>query len=161
MSIGLILKIGGNMRAVVQRVKSASVMVDRKVIGSIEKGLLIFLGVEEKDDDSDLNYILDKTTGLRIFEDEDEKMNLSILDVKGEILVVSQFTLYGDVRKGKRPSFSTAARPDKGNEYYLKYIEEIKTRGIVVETGQFGADMDVQLINDGPVTILLDSHKNF
>lgn len=149
------------MRAVVQRVKRASVTVDEEITGSIKNGLLVFLGIGGEDSDKDLNYLLDKVLGLRIFQDENDKMNLSLLDVKGELLVVSQFTLYGDVRKGKRPSFSNSAHPDLGEKYYEAFIMKAKAQGVKVEKGVFGAHMDVSLINDGPVTILLDSKKNF
>jgi D-tyrosyl-tRNA(Tyr) deacylase len=149
------------MRAVVQRVKSASVEVDRKCIGKIEKGLLIYLGVTHDDETADLQYMADKIPNLRIFEDEDEKMNRSLLDEKGEILLVSQFTLYGDVRKGRRPSFIQAARPNCATPLYEALIGLLKERGIVVATGEFGADMKVSSVNDGPVTLLLDSKKGF
>lgn len=149
------------MRAVVQRVHEASVAVDGKITGKINKGLLVLLGVGEEDDDKDLDYLVEKIVGLRIFQDENDKMNLSLLDVGGELLVVSQFTLYGDVRKGKRPSFSTSARPDVGNIYYEKFISKTREQGITTETGVFGAHMDVSLVNNGPVTILLDSKRTF
>lgn len=149
------------MRAVVQRVDIAAVEVDEKIVGEIKKGLLVLLGVGEEDEDKDLEYIFDKVIGLRIFEDENDKMNLSLADVQGELLVVSQFTLYGDVRKGKRPSFSTSAKPDKGNHYYERFIEKAKSIGINTQSGVFGAHMEVSLVNNGPVTILLDSSKNF
>lgn len=149
------------MRAVVQRVKNASVEVDQNCIGKIGKGLLIYLGVTHDDKDSDLQYMADKISNLRIFEDDDEKMNRSLLDEKGEILLISQFTLYGDVRKGRRPSFIRAARPHHATPLYEKLISELKDRGISVATGEFGADMKVSSINDGPVTLLLDSKKGF
>jgi len=149
------------MRAVIQRVKNASVTVDGKVVSSIGNGFLVLLGVENGDAQQDIDYIVNKITGLRIFEDSDEKMNLSILDVKGEIIVVSQFTLAGDARKGRRPSFSNAMLPDKANQMYMQVVENIKSFGINVGTGIFGAMMDVELINSGPVTILLDSHRTF
>ena len=149
------------MRAVVQRVKSASVEVDEKCIGEIKKGLLIYLGVSQDDGNADLTYMLDKIPNLRIFEDEDEKMNRSILDEKGEILLVSQFTLYGDVRKGRRPSFIQAARPNLATPLYEELIQALQEKGIQVATGEFGADMKVSSINDGPVTLLLDSKKGF
>nr|WP_300005724.1 D-aminoacyl-tRNA deacylase [Tissierella sp.] len=149
------------MRAIVQRVKNSSVEVDGKTVGKIETGLLVFLGIGKDDSESDLEYMLDKIIGLRIFQDSDEKMNLSLIDIEGEILVVSQFTLYGDVRRGKRPSFSASANPEMGNSFYRKFIDKLKLKGISVQEGIFGADMEVQLINDGPVTILLDSKKNF
>ena len=149
------------MRVVAQRVKKASVKVDNKIIGDISKGLLIFLGVGEEDNEKDLTYIVDKILGLRIFQDEFDKMNLSIKDIKGEILVISQFTLYGDVRKGKRPSFIKSAVPEIGNKFYKDFIAKIQESGIKVASGEFGAHMDIELINDGPVTILIDSKKDF
>lgn len=149
------------MRAVVQRVKKAKVTVEGEVVGSIDGGLLVFLGVGKEDDDKDLDYLVNKILGLRIFEDENDKMNLSLLDVEGELLVVSQFTLYGDVRKGKRPSFTDSAHPDIGNKYYEEFIKKASDHGIRVEGGVFGADMDVSLVNDGPVTIMIDSKKIF
>lgn len=147
------------MRAVIQRVSSASVKVDEETIGSIGKGLLIFLGVGEADTEFDLKYIADKSVGLRIFSDENDKMNLSVEDIGGEILVISQFTLYGDCRKGKRPSFSKSMEPVAANKMYEQFIAELKSKGIRTEHGEFGADMKVELLNDGPVTILLDSSK--
>lgn len=147
------------MRAVIQRVSSASVKVDGEIIGSIGEGLLIFLGVGDTDTESDLKYIVDKSIGLRIFSDENDKMNLSVEDIGGEILVISQFTLYGDCRKGKRPSFSKSMEPVAANKMYEQFIAELKSRGIRTEHGEFGADMKVELLNDGPVTILLDSSK--
>ncbi len=149
------------MRLVVQRVKSASVTVDNIVVGSISNGLLIFLGVGQLDDESDISYLVNKTLGLRIFQDENDKMNLSVGDIHGEILVISQFTLYGDVRKGKRPSFTKSANPEIGEELYEEYINKLKLTGIKIECGIFGAHMDVELVNDGPVTILIDSKKEF
>lgn len=149
------------MRAVVQRVKSASVKVNEKTIGSIDHGILLLLGIEESDDDKDLEFMIEKVPNLRIFEDENGKMNKSLLDVDGSILVISQFTLLGDARKGRRPSFIAAAQPDKAIPMYEKYISKMKEKNIVTEAGEFGADMQVQLINDGPVTILLDSKKVF
>lgn len=149
------------MRAVVQRVDEASVVVDEKTVGSIEKGLLVLLGVGEEDNEKDLDYLVEKIIGLRIFQDENDKMNLSLIDVRGELLVVSQFTLYGDARKGKRPSFSSSAGPEVGNKYYEEFVNKAKEYGIKTETGIFGADMKVKLVNNGPVTILLDSKKIF
>lgn len=149
------------MRAVVQRVDRASVTVEGSVTGSVKKELLVLLGVAEGDTDKDLNYIVDKITGLRIFEDENEKMNLSVQDVGGEILAVSQFTLCGDCRKGKRPSFDKAAKPDIANDYYERFVAACREKGIHVETGVFRAHMLVELVNNGPVTILLDSTKLF
>lgn len=149
------------MRAVVQRVKEAGVKVDNKIVGKISKGLLIFLGVGEEDSEIDLNYLVQKILGLRIFQDENDKMNLSVQDINGEILVISQFTLYGDVRKGKRPSFIKSAHPEIGNRFYEEFITKINESGVKVESGIFGAHMDINLINDGPVTILIDSNKDF
>ena len=145
----------------IQRVTEASVTVDDKVVGKIGKGYCVLLGVCEGDTEKDLNYIADKVSGLRVFEDEDEKMNLSIKDVEGQILSVSQFTLLGDVRKGKRPSFTEAAKPDVAKAMYEEFNEKLRTEGIHVEEGIFQADMQVKIINDGPVTILLDSRKLF
>lgn len=147
------------MRAVVQRVKFASVKVDEKTIGKIDSGFLVLLGVGEDDDEKDLEYIYKKVTGLRVFEDENSQMNLSLEDVDGAILVVSQFTLYGDARKGRRPSFVKAAKGEKARSMYEEFIQRAKSDGFKVETGEFGADMKVELLNDGPVTILLDSSK--
>ena len=149
------------MRAVVQRVVEADVVVDNQVTGSIKKGFMILLGVEENDTEKDAAYMADKISGLRVFEDEDEKMNLSIKDVSGQILAVSQFTLLGDVRKGKRPSFIKAARPEEANRLYRCFIDLIKKEDIHVEEGIFQAEMLVRIHNDGPVTILLDSRKTF
>lgn len=149
------------MRAVVQRVSSSKVTVDGNVTGEIKKGLLVLLGVTHEDTSKDVDYIIDKVLNLRIFEDENEKMNLSLKDVEGELLVVSQFTLYGDCRKGRRPSFSTAARPELATKLYEEFIEKSRKEGIVTQTGQFGAHMMVDLTNDGPVTILLESNRTF
>ncbi|HSH35807.1 D-aminoacyl-tRNA deacylase [Schnuerera sp.] len=149
------------MRAVIQRVTEASVKVEENIVGKIDKGLLVLLGVGEEDNDKDLEYMVDKVLGLRIFEDDNGKMNLSLLDIGGEILIISQFTLYGDVRKGKRPSFTKSAHPDIAKDIYLKFVEKCKEKGIKTEEGIFGANMDVSLINDGPVTIIIDSKKTF
>ena len=149
------------MRAVVQRVSSSKVTVDGNVTGEIKKGLLVLLGVTHEDTSKDVDYIIDKVLNLRIFEDENEKMNLSLKDIEGELLVVSQFTLYGDCRKGRRPSFSTAARPELATKLYEEFIEKSRKEGIVTQTGQFGAHMMVDLTNDGPVTILLESNRTF
>lgn len=149
------------MRAVVQRVIRSSVAVDGNITGSIEKGLMVLIGVEDGDAEQDAAYIADKVTGLRIFEDENEKMNLSVKDVDGSVLAVSQFTLLGDVRKGKRPSFTRAAEPQEANRLYRRVIEYIEAHDVHVEEGVFQAHMLVEISNDGPVTILLDSNKNF
>lgn len=149
------------MRSVIQRVSYATVKVDGEIIGEIRKGLLVLLGVCDEDTEKDLIYMVDKITGLRIFEDEEEKMNLSVEDIGGELLVVSQFTLFGDCRKGKRPSFSSAGKPDYANEMYEKFIKLLKEKNLKVESGRFGADMKVELLNDGPVTLLIDSKKMF
>ena len=147
------------MRAVIQRVKSASVKVNGKTIGEIGHGLLIFLGVGEGDTEADMKYIADKSLGLRIFTDENDKMNLSVCDVGGGILVISQFTLYGDCRKGRRPSFTGSMEPVGAEKLYEGFIGYIAATGIRVSHGEFGADMKVELINDGPVTMLLDSSR--
>lgn len=149
------------MRGVVQRVKRASVSVDDKIISKIDKGIMLLLGIEVNDDEKDLEYIVKKVSKLRIFDDKDGVMNKSLLDYDLEILVVSQFTLYGDARKGNRPSYIRSAKFDEGIILYEKFIEEMKNLGIKVSVGEYGADMDVELINDGPVTILLDSSKEF
>jgi len=149
------------MRAVIQRVRRSSVTVDERVTGEIGHGLMVLLGVEEKDTEKDLDYMVDKIPNLRIFEDADGKMNLSLLDVGGELLVVSQFTLLGDARKGRRPGFTDAARPEMANAMYETLVTRIAALGVKVETGQFQAHMMVDILNDGPVTILLDSHKLF
>jgi len=149
------------MRAVIQRVHSARVEVDDQIIGEIGEGLLVFLGVGHDDHQDDCQYISDKISNLRIFHDEQGKMNLSLLDTAGSVLLVSQFTLYGDARKGRRPSFSDAASPELGEALYLKTAESLRQAGLKVETGKFQAHMQVHLCNDGPVTILLDSKKGF
>ncbi len=149
------------MRAVVQRVNRSSVIVDGKVVGEIGKGLNVLLGVEEGDSEKDVAYMVEKIVNLRIFEDDQEKMNLSLLDVKGEMLCISQFTLMGDCRKGRRPSFSSAARPDEANALYEKFVEAAGAAGVKVETGKFQAHMIVEIENDGPVTMLVDSKRGF
>lgn len=149
------------MRAVIQRVSKAKVSVGQEVTGAIGKGVLVLLGVASDDSEKDAVYLLEKTLNLRIFEDADEKMNLSLLDIKGELLVVSQFTLYGDARRGRRPSFIEAAPPYEANRLYEFFVAEARKQISKVETGRFQAMMDVELTNDGPVTILLDSRKNF
>jgi len=149
------------MRCVVQRVSRASVRVNAEGIGQINKGILALVGIEHNDNDNDVSWLADKLLGLRIFEDEHGKMNLSLVDVGGDLLVVSQFTLHGDCRKGKRPSFSDAAPPDMAKSLFDKLVATLRASGVKVETGQFQAKMEVELINDGPVTLLLDSKKNF
>ncbi len=149
------------MRAVIQRVSRAKVSVEGEITGEIGKGILILLGVSREDSRKEAVYLLEKTLNLRIFEDADEKMNLSLLDISGELLVVSQFTLYGDARRGRRPSFIEAAAPEKANELYEFFVSEARKQVAKVGTGRFQAMMDVELVNDGPVTILLDSDKNF
>ncbi len=145
------------MKAVIQRVKSAEVYIDGNVKGRIGNGLLVFLGIGKGDRDEDLDYLVSKIPDLRIFEDDSGKFNHSLIEKKGEILVVSQFTLYGDCRKGRRPSFTDAEEPETAKKLYEKFIDKLKARGLNVETGEFQAKMEVHLINDGPVTILLDS----
>ena len=149
------------MRAVVQRVSRAHVSVGEEVTGKIERGLLVLLGVSKSDTEADAEYLAAKVSGLRIFEDSDRKMNLSIAEVGGAILAVSQFTLYGDARKGRRPSFDEAASPQLANELYQHFVKKIREAGITCETGRFQAMMQVELVNDGPVTILLDSARLF
>ncbi len=149
------------MRAVVQRVKKADVVVEGNEIASIEKGLLVLLGIEKEDEQRDLEYIYNKIKKLRIFDDEDGVMNKSLIDYDLELLLVSQFTLYGDARKGNRPSYVRAAGFDEGIKLYEEYISMAKKEGIKIKVGEYGADMKVGLINDGPVTILLDSRKEF
>ena len=149
------------MRAVVQRVSRASVTVDGNVIGKIQKGLVVLLGIGQGDTDKDIDYLAEKIVNLRIFDDTEGKMNISLLDVKGELLVVSQFTLYGDCRKGRRPSYDLAERPEIAEKLYNKFVDKCKSYGINVQTGQFQAMMVVEIHNDGPVTLLLDSKKVF
>lgn len=149
------------MRVVIQRVSCANVSVGEEIVGEIGKGILILLGVARGDTEKEAVYLLEKTLNLRIFEDAEDKMNLSLLEVKGELLVVSQFTLYGDARKGRRPSFIEAAAPEKANALYEYFVTEARKQIEKVATGRFQAMMDVELVNDGPVTILLDSEKKF
>src|SRR5579872_4711755 len=149
------------MRAVVQRVSRACVTVDGVTVGEISAGLLVLLGVSKSDTAAAADYLAEKALGLRIFEDAKGKMNLSVKDIGGAMLVVSQFTLYGDVRRGKRPSFDDAARPEDAVKLYEYFVEKIRTAGLRCETGRFQAMMQVELVNDGPVTILLDSEKTF
>lgn len=149
------------MRAVIQRVKQASVTVDGEKVGSINKGLLLFLGVHHHDGERELAWMVDKVINLRLFEDQDGKMNLSLADIDGEILIVSQFTLYADCRKGRRPGFSQAAPPKQAQELYEEFITSVQQKGLATASGTFQAMMDVALVNDGPVTLLLDSSKIF
>lgn len=148
------------MRAVVQRVSRAKVTVADEITGEIGRGLLILLGVSSNDGEKDADYLVEKIVNLRVFEDEDDKMNLSLLDARGEMLVVSQFTLYGDTRGGRRPSFIKAARPEGANALYEYFVARASERVGRVATGRFQAMMDVELVNDGPVTIILDSEKS-
>jgi D-aminoacyl-tRNA deacylase len=147
------------MRAVVQRVRRASVTVAEQVIGEIKQGLLVLLGVHRDDAPEQARWLAEKVAGLRIFEDADGKMNVSVQDVRGAMLVVSQFTLYGNCEKGRRPSFIEAAQPELAVPLYERFVTELRALGLPVATGQFGADMQVELINDGPVTLIVDSPK--
>ena len=147
------------MKFVIQRVKNASVTVDNNVVGSINKGFLVFIGITHADTKKEADVLINKLIKLRVFEDENEKMNLSLNDVNGELLLISQFTLYADCRKGNRPAFRDAAKSDYANELYEYIIEECKKHEFNVQTGIFGADMKVNLLNDGPVTIILDSDE--
>lgn len=149
------------MRAVIQRVSRAKVSVGKEVTGEIGRGLLVLLGVSVRDMEKDAAYLVEKTLNLRIFEDAEDKMNLSLLDISGELLVVSQFTLYGDATRGRRPSFIDAAPPERANRLYENFVAEARKQVKKVHTGRFQAMMDVELVNDGPVTILLDSEKKF
>ncbi len=150
-----------HMRIVVQRVSSASVTVDCEVVGQIERGFVVFLGITGSDTRDDVNYLTNKLIGLRVFEDADGKMNCSIVEDGGSMLVISQFTLFGDCRKGRRPSFIEAARPEVAKPLYEGFVAELRAQGIATETGRFQKHMDVTLVNDGPVTLLLDSRKEF
>jgi D-aminoacyl-tRNA deacylase len=149
------------MRAVIQRVSRAKVTINNWIAGEIGLGLLVLLGVGRDDSETDVVYLAEKIVGLRIFEDADGKMNRSVLDVGGSVLVVSQFTLYGDVRRGKRPSFDAAAMPDSAKRLYEQFVEHIRAAGLRCETGRFQEMMQVELVNEGPVTIMLDSTKLF
>ena len=149
------------MRAIVQRVKSANVQIDGQLVAEIESGLLIFLGISIDDQQSDIDYLIRKIANLRIFRDDDLRMNKSLLDIGGQALVVSQFTLYGDCRKGRRPNFSQAAKPEKAHQLYQVFVNQLLQLGVDVKTGVFQATMEVELTNDGPITILLDSKKLF
>lgn len=148
------------MKVVIQRVSNASVQVDENIVGSIQKGFLILLGVSDLDTEQDIDYLVQKISGLRVFQDTEGKMNLNINDIDGEILVISQFTLFANTRKGNRPSFIEAGKPEKAKDYYEKFCVSLSQKiGKRVEKGIFGADMKVSLLNDGPVTILIDSHQ--
>jgi D-aminoacyl-tRNA deacylase len=147
------------VKLVIQRVSSASVSIDGKITGQISDGLMILIGVAETDTPDDVEFAANKSANLRIFEDDEGKMNRSLLETGGSILAISQFTLLGDTRKGRRPSFINAARPEKGNELYEYFVRTLKEMGLTVETGVFGAMMDVQLINTGPVTIIIDTEE--
>lgn len=149
------------MRAVVQRVSRAQVSVNAEIAGQIGPGLLVLLGVGRNDTEQDATYLADKITSLRIFEDAEGKMNRSVQEVAGSVLVVSQFTLYGDVRRGKRPSFDAAAPPETARQLYEFFVQQIRSSGLRCETGRFQETMKVELVNEGPVTILLDSSKTF
>lgn len=147
------------MRAVIQRVSHAAVRVDGKTLGKIGPGMVIFIAIKKNDTLSDAQILAEKLLHLRIFSDEEKKMNLSLMDVSGEILCISQFTLYGDCRKGRRPSYIRAARPDEARERFEEFLNFLQSSGVRVETGRFQAMMDVELVNDGPVTLLIDSEK--
>ena len=149
------------MRAVVQRVKKSSVKVDGKVVGEIGKGFNVLIGISKEDTLEDVKFLKDKILNLRVFEDENGKMNLSLLDVKGELLLISQFTLYGDCRKGRRPNFMNALGGEESEKLYNEFIKSFENEDVKIATGVFGADMEVEIINDGPVTLLLESKKTF
>jgi len=149
------------LRAVVQRVKNSEVKVDDNIIGSIDSGLLVFLGIGNEDAMDDIDYLIDKIVNLRVFEDQQGKMNLSALDLGKDIMIISQFTLYGDCRKGRRPSFFDAAPPDQAERLYDVFVNKINNYDLKIATGEFQAMMDIDLVNDGPVTLLLDSNKEF
>lgn len=149
------------MRAVVQRVKESRVIVEGRLVGEINRGFNVLLGIAKDDTIEDLKYIKDKIINLRVFEDENDKMNLSLLDIKGDILAISQFTLYGDCRKGRRPNFMNAMGGDEAKALYEEFVKMLKESDLKVETGEFGSHMNVEIENDGPVTILLDSKKEF
>jgi len=149
------------MRAVIQRVSSASVRIDKKITGQIGHGLVVLVGIHTDDTNRDLQWLADKIINLRIFNDEQGKMNISLADMGGEMLIISQFTLYGDCRKGRRPGYSNGAPPEIAEPLYLKFVEEVKNHRINVATGTFQTAMEVELVNDGPVTLMLDSEKKF
>lgn len=147
------------MRCVLQRVQEASVLVEQKIVGSIDSGWLILLGIESSDSSKEVSYLAEKIVNLRAFNDDQQKMNLSLKDINGSILLISQFTLYGNTKKGRRPSFDQAAKPEIANDLYLEMAGSLEQRGIKVELGIFGADMKISLINDGPVTLILDTDQ--
>ncbi|WP_201007650.1 D-aminoacyl-tRNA deacylase [Paenibacillus glycanilyticus] len=147
------------MKVVVQRSKQASVTIDGEVVGAIDNGLVLLVGITHEDTEEDIRWMADKVAGLRIFEDQNEKMNFSVVDVGGQILSISQFTLYGDSRKGRRPNFMAAARPELAELLYNRFNEQLRAAGLIVETGRFGAMMDVALVNSGPVTLIIDSKQ--
>lgn len=147
------------MRVVVQRTKAASVVVNEKIVGKISHGFMLLVGITHDDTEADVTFLVDKIVHLRVFEDDAGKMNLSLLDVGGQILSISQFTLYGDCRKGRRPNFMSAAKPDYAEKLYDLFNEKLQNKGVTVKTGAFGEMMDVQLINHGPVTLIVDSNK--
>ncbi len=147
------------MRVVLQRVQKASVEIEGKIVGEIAKGLLLFVGITHEDTEKEAHYLAEKIVNLRVFEDDDGKMNLSLKDVGGQVLSISQFTLYGDTKKGRRPSFVDAAKPELANPLYERFNSLLRQQDVIVETGEFGADMAVSLINDGPVTIILESNS--
>lgn len=147
------------MKAVIQRANNANVIVNQEIVGEVEHGLVVLLGVTHEDELEDVQYLVNKIIHLRIFEDENEKMNLSLLDVAGSVLSISQFTLFGDTRKGRRPNFMRAAKPEYANKRYQEFNQLIREQGISVETGEFGEKMDVQFTNSGPVTLILDSKE--
>ncbi len=149
------------MRTVVQRTTDASVTIDNQVVGAIGQGIVVLLGIHAEDGPAEITWMADKVINLRIFEDDQGKMNRSLKDICGEMLIISQFTLYGDCRKGRRPGYSSAAPPAIAEPLYHQFVEEVQSRGITVATGTFQASMQVKLVNDGPVTLMLDSHKNF
>jgi D-tyrosyl-tRNA(Tyr) deacylase len=149
------------MRAVIQRVRRCRVIVESRTTGEIGSGLLVLLGLGKSDTEAAADYLAEKVVGLRIFEGDTEKMNLSVQDKKGEVLIISEFTLYGDTRRGKRPSFDAAARPEEARRLYEYFVEKIRATGLRCETGQFQAVMEIELVNSGPVTMLLDSDKTF
>jgi D-tyrosyl-tRNA(Tyr) deacylase len=147
------------LKVIVQRVKNSNVKVNNKIVGSINKGIMLLLGIGKDDNREDIEYLANKIVNLRIFEDENKKMNLSLKDIDGELLIISQFTIYGDCRKGRRPSFDKASKPEYAKEIYNEFVKYCISLGVKVETGEFQEHMDVSLVNDGPVTFILDTDK--